>query len=59
MIIRTIQELLSHKNIETTMTYTHVLNRGGLAVRSPLDSETFFFCPSLCYYPHYNRIRTE
>lgn len=36
--IRTIQELLGHKNIEPTMIYTHVLNRGGLAVRSPLDN---------------------
>lgn len=36
--IRTVQELLGHEDVKTTMIYTHVLNRGVLAVRSPLDS---------------------
>ena len=35
--IRTVQELLGHKDVKTTMIYTHVLNRGPKAVRSPLD----------------------
>lgn len=35
--IRTVQELLGHRNVATTMIYTHVLNRGGMGVKSPVD----------------------
>ena len=36
--IRTVQELLGHRDVRTTMIYTHVLNRGGFGVRSPIDT---------------------
>ena len=36
--IRTVQELLGHKEVTTTMIYTHVINKGGMGVQSPLDT---------------------
>ena len=38
--IRTVHELLGHKNVKTTMIYTHVLNRGEKGVKSPIDASS-------------------
>ncbi len=49
--IRTVQELLGHQSVETTMIYTHVMNKGGRGVRSPLDrveeQRAHYHAPSL------------
>ncbi len=48
--IRTVQELLGHSDVRTTMIYTHVLNRGGLGVRSPMDEPSALSRP---YHPQH------
>jgi len=44
--IRTVQELLGHKDVSATMIYTHVLNRGPAAVRSPADRLAILHTPA-------------
>ena len=49
--IRTVQALRGHNDVQTTMRYTHVLNRGRLAVRSPLDSIRPPWSSAACFAP--------
>ncbi len=55
--IRTVQELLDHRDIRTTMIYTHVLNRGPSAVRSPLDGLGGSVAPRMAQLPGTSPLR--
>ena len=52
--IRTVQELLGHEDVSTTMIHTHVQNRGGLGVKSPWTDSKILFNSS-CQLPEYLR----
>ncbi len=55
--IRTVQELLGHRDVRTTMIYTHVLNRGPSAVRSPLDGLGGSVAPRMAQLPGTSPLR--